>query len=206
VLPIVFGPQFRISTLGLSLLAFSAYFRIARGEPFGSLLLMSQRTKRLAIGNLSNIFALVLSAVLMFYVRYVESALAGRALGEIISFGVTLFLTRNLMRGAERDLKISVLLGALVITSASFLTFETSVGLHSWPTMFALAGYAIVFLCWAVLAARPFFDIRLTGGESVSPDTEGAPPSEPKTADASSRQDVIDSEVEDDRADTAQFW
>jgi O-antigen/teichoic acid export membrane protein len=206
VLPIVFGPKFQISTLGLSLLAFNAYFRIARGEPFGSLLLMSQRTKRLAIGNISNILALALSAVLMFYARYVESALAGRALGEVISYGVTLFLTRKLMLGAEKDLQISVLLGALVMASASFLTFETPVGLQSWPTLIALAGYAIVFLCWGLLAARPFFDLRQTGGESLSPGAEGAPPSDPETADASLQQDLIDSQIEDESADKAQLW
>ncbi|WP_294541057.1 oligosaccharide flippase family protein [uncultured Rhodoblastus sp.] len=172
VLPIVFGPKFQISILGLSLLAFSAYFRIARGEPFGSLLLMSQRTKRLAIGNLSNIFALVLSAILLYYARYVESALAGRALGEVVSFGVTLFLTRNLMRGAEKDLQFSVLLGFLVISSASLLTFVTTVGLNGQPTMEALADYAIVFACWAALAARPFFNVMAPRGQSATPNSE----------------------------------
>lgn len=200
LLPIVFGPQFRISTLGLSLLAFSAFFRIVRGEPFSSLLLLTQRTKRLAIGNLSNIFALVLSAVLMYYARYVESALAGRALGELVSFGVTLLITRQLIRGAEKDLQISILLGCLVLVPASFLTLSSSVGQHLQPTLIALGGFAAVFSIWAVLAVRPFY-----GALSPVPE-ESAPPEARKAEAPTSQGDQNISLSEEESADSPQFW
>jgi O-antigen/teichoic acid export membrane protein len=207
VVPIVFGPKFQVSTLGLSLLAFSAFFRIARGEPFGSLLLMSQRTKRMAISNLSSIVALFLSALLMYFLQYVESALAGRALGEMLSFGVTVYVSRKLILGAEKDVQTSILWGSLLVASASFTIFVSPVGAEFLPTLIALGGYAVVFGCWTVLAVRPFFNVlRPVPAESATPDSEGASPAERKTEAPFSQADLDNSLLETDRTGSAQTW
>ena len=155
VVPLVFGAQFRISTLGLSLLAVGAFLRIARGEPFGSLLLLAQRTKRLAVSSLSVMIALLFAFGLMLYDRRVEAALTGRALGELLSLGVTLYLTRNVMRGAASDYGLSFLLGVLSVAFAIAAIFLTPAGEKWLPSLFALGVYAILFVAWGLTALRP---------------------------------------------------
>jgi O-antigen/teichoic acid export membrane protein len=207
VVPVFFGAKFHLSTLGLSLLAFSTFLRIARSEPFGSLLLMSQRTKRMAIINLSTAVALIFSGLLMYFARYIESALAGRALGELLGLGVTLYLTRKLMRGAKMDQRNSVLFGLLVIGSASLLTFTSPVGNHLQPTLIALCGYAIVFCCWALVAARPFSGVlRAAREESATANSEGEPPLGGNVATPSPIDDNQRLLLEADSAESTKLW
>ena len=87
----------------LVLLAFSAFFRLVRGDPFSSLLLQTSRTKRLALGSWSTIGALVCAGALMYAFRTIESAMLGRLLGETLALAVTVYLARNLYRTALVD-------------------------------------------------------------------------------------------------------
>ena len=61
VTPLVFGARFAIGRMEISLLALAAFVKIIRVEPFTSLLLLQQRTKRLAASNLAALSALAFS-------------------------------------------------------------------------------------------------------------------------------------------------
>ena len=63
VTPLVFGARFAIGRMEISLLALAAFVKIIRVEPFTSLLLLQQRTKRLAASNLAALSALAFSFV-----------------------------------------------------------------------------------------------------------------------------------------------
>jgi O-antigen/teichoic acid export membrane protein len=101
--PLVFGARFTLSAQGLALLCAAAFLRIARAEPFTSLLLLEGRTKQAALGNLSALVALLASSALMLARPSVESALAGRALGEALALAVTYALARPLLGKASSD-------------------------------------------------------------------------------------------------------
>jgi O-antigen/teichoic acid export membrane protein len=155
VVPLVFGPQFRVSQFAMSVLALGAFLRIARAEPFNSLLLLAQHTKKIAMGSLSVLGGLVFGLALMYYYRTIEAALIGRALGEALNLGVMLFMTRKLLHGASADYYTSFAMALVLVVSASLFVFLTPVGLALTPSLLALAGYAVVFVLWGVLALLP---------------------------------------------------
>jgi O-antigen/teichoic acid export membrane protein len=103
LIALVFGPRFVLPPLALTLLCASALPRIARAEPFTSLLLLDQRTRQAALGNLSALAALVLSGALMLARPCAESALVGRVIGEALALAITFRLTRPLLGAAARD-------------------------------------------------------------------------------------------------------
>jgi O-antigen/teichoic acid export membrane protein len=136
---LVFGPRFVLPPLGLALLCAAALLRIARAEPFTSLLLLDRRTKEAALGNLSAMGALLVSAGLMLATPSVGSALVGRALGEAIALVVTFSLTRRMLGTAAADY-----LKALAFACA--LTLVASLPMFGGPTALVCAALAAAAL------------------------------------------------------------
>jgi O-antigen/teichoic acid export membrane protein len=155
VVPLVFGPQFRVSQYAVSLLAVGAFLRIARAEPFNSLLLLAQHTKKIALGSLSVVGGLVFGFILMYYHRSIDAALMGRALGEALNLGVMLVMTRKLLQGAGPDYYMSFATALVLVLTASLLVFLTPVGEALAPSLLAVAGYAVLFAGWGFLALLP---------------------------------------------------
>ena len=148
VVPIVFGKRFLVSQDAAIILAFLAYVRIVRAEPFGSLLLLKGRTKRLALVNLFVALGLLISAALMFYFPTIESAMAARFLGEFFGLLSVIYLTRNLLRGSLGKLGTAVLLGAAVVISVGCLVHFTSVGETISTSLAALFAYGLILAVW----------------------------------------------------------
>jgi O-antigen/teichoic acid export membrane protein len=115
--PALFGARFVLSKQGLALVAVAALLRIARAEPFTALLLLDQRTRRVAAGNLASLAALAFAAGLMAARPSVESALAGRCLGEALALGLTFLLSRRLLGAAAEDYLWSLALAGGFIAS-----------------------------------------------------------------------------------------
>jgi len=156
---LAFGARFVPTPEVLALLSAAAMLRIARAEPFTSLLLLEQRTRLVALGNLATLLALLLSAALMLARPQVESALIGRLCGEALALAVTFKLARPLLGTAAHDS-----LRALAL--ACGLTLAACLPLGSSTTACAL-------VCAAL--AGGFFARALFGG-GASPLRAGAPP------------------------------
>ncbi|MCW2285588.1 O-antigen/teichoic acid export membrane protein [Rhodoblastus acidophilus] len=136
---LAFGPRFVLPSLGLALLCAAALLRIARAEPFTSLLLLDRRTKEAALGNLSAWAGLLVSAGLMLAHPGVESALFGRALGEAIALSVTFSLTRPMLGAAAADF-------AKALAFACLLTLIASLPVPGAPTALVCAALAAAAL------------------------------------------------------------
>ncbi|MBV9287273.1 MAG: oligosaccharide flippase family protein [Hyphomicrobiales bacterium] len=154
LVPDVFGASFRMSKTLLVLLAFSAFFRLLRGDPFASLLLQTSRTKRLALSSWSTTGALIFAGALMYAFRTIESAMLGRLLGEIVALAVTVYLVRNLYRIALADHALATAFGTAVLGIAAALVFIAPVGTQIFPSLAALALGAASLAGAAALTAR----------------------------------------------------
>jgi O-antigen/teichoic acid export membrane protein len=155
VVPIVFGPRFVISSEALMILAVVAYVRIVRAEPFGSLLLLEGRTRRLALVNICVAVGVVLGAGLMVYYAEIESALAARLVGETFGLASAIFITRNLLRTSFVRYAGHVLAGLLLVASCCWAVYATSAGAALSTSLVALAGYALIVAIWAGWAVGP---------------------------------------------------
>jgi len=143
LVPLVFGPTFRLSAAAVAILALGCFFRLVRGDPFTSMLMQEGRTRRLAAANLASTTALAFELVLIFAFGTLESVLAGRLLGELAGLGVMLTVTFNEFRPAFREWVESLAFGLAVVCGATLLTFTTTVGEHlaiSAITLLACAG------------------------------------------------------------------
>ena len=154
IVPVVFGDKFRVTSAVLVLLAFGAFFRLTRGDPFSSFLLQTSRTKRLALSSLSTMSALLFAGVLMYHYRTINSAMLGRLLGELAAFAVTLFLVRRLFRIASFDHIVATVLGTATIGVMAVATYVTPIGHSIVPSVAALALSGAALLTLAFLSSR----------------------------------------------------
>ena len=150
----VFGGKFRVSDDLIVLLAFGAFFRIARGDPFTSILLQTSRTKRLAATNLSSIAMLIFIGAIAYYYRTIELAMLGRLLGELAAFAVTLYLMRHIFRTASLDHAVSMGLGTALIGVIAAATYVTPIGHSLIPSVAALALGGATLLALTLLSTR----------------------------------------------------
>jgi PST family polysaccharide transporter len=142
LITLVFGARFVLPPAALALLCASALLRISRAEPFTSLLLLDGRTREAALGNLSAVASLVLSAGLMLARPNIESALIGRLSGEALALVVTFALARPLLGAAAGDYLRALALACALTLSASALAGGLSAGLCA---AFAGAGLLLAF-------------------------------------------------------------
>ena len=150
VTPVVFGAKFVLTGMPLCLLALSAFVRIIRVEPFTTLLLHEQRTKRLAAGNLAVVSGLAFAALLMHSEPTVNSALAGRLLGELISLGVTFYLARVSLAGNIRHFWLSAAFGTVLLSIGCGAVSKSLLGFTLLSGVAALALTSLAILPWGV--------------------------------------------------------
>lgn len=147
-MPVVFGAKFTLTPAATAFLGLAIFARVARGDPFSSMLLHVGRTKRLAVANLSSASALAFELVLLLIFRNFEAAMAGRLCGEIVAMIVTLFVTRDLFRPARADYAKAVTVGAVVLAVAIGLG-PAGVGVHIGPSIAAVLGGLAILVVWA---------------------------------------------------------
>lgn len=154
LVPIVFGASFLMSKTLLVLLAFSAFFRLARGDPFASLLLQTSRTKRLALSSWSTFPTLIFAGLLMHLFGTIESAMWGRLLGEIVALGVTVYLVRNVYRTAFIDHAMATSVGTAILAIVAALVVVSPIGTQPVPSLSALGLGAAALGGAAALSSR----------------------------------------------------
>ncbi len=160
VVPLVFGAKFALSTAGIGLLASGAFIRIARGEPFTTMLMNQGRTRRIAIINLSSSVSLPFEIILILVRPTIEAVLLGRLLGELFSAVVALYLTSDQFRAARHDYLMSVSVGSVGLGCGLLLALTTSVGIRIFPSLAALAVITSALALWTASLTR---DLRRQG-------------------------------------------
>lgn len=145
VVPFVFGSKFALSPIATGILAIGTFVRISRGEPFTTMLMNLGRTRRIAIVNLSSIASLVFAVLLILAYPKIESVLLGRLLGEVVSAGVALYLTRDLFRAARFDYLLATSVCIAGLAGAVLLAVTTSIGVRAVPSvaLLSIAGAAL---------------------------------------------------------------
>jgi O-antigen/teichoic acid export membrane protein len=151
LIALVFGPRFTLPPPDLALLSASVLLRIARAEPFTSLLLLDGRTREAALGNLSAVAALLLSAALMLARPGIDSALVGRLSGEALALVVTFALARPLLGAATGEYLRALALACAAALAASVMTGAASAALCA---AFAGGGLLLAFQRGPVSALR----------------------------------------------------
>ncbi len=159
VVPLVFGQKFVASPLGVCLLGLGAFVRIVRSEPFGSLMLQSGRTKRLALANIIAASAIVYMMALSFYWHSIDAVFAGRLLGDATSFVFTYFTLRRVFGSERRVVSLPVLFGLGLAGIACVAVTSGRAGQVPAPSLFALAAYIGAIGLWSVLILRKFTGI-----------------------------------------------
>ena len=159
LVPLVFGPKFRLSAAAVAILAWVSFFRLVRGDPFTSMLMQAGRTRRLAAANLASTAALAFELVLIFAFGTLESVLAGRLLGELVGLGVMLAVTFKEFRTALREWVESLAFGLTVVSGATLLTFTTTVGEQLTVSAITLLGCAGLCGLSAARRAIPVFRV-----------------------------------------------
>jgi O-antigen/teichoic acid export membrane protein len=170
VVPLVFGHNFVASRWMVVLLAFSAFFRMARGDPGTAILMIEGRTKRLALANLIVGGGLIFAAAFMAFAPTIEAATLGRCLGEVLGLAAMLYLTRSMMKAAIRDNLLTIGLSSVVLCLGGAFVVLGSVGNKIAPSLAFLCLAAAVLGFW-VLRSRP---LMAEAGFSVL--SRGAPP------------------------------
>jgi O-antigen/teichoic acid export membrane protein len=154
VVPLVFGHSFTASRWMIVFLVFTAFFRMARGEPGTAILMIAGRTKRLALANLVVSGGLILSAAFMAFSPTIEAATLGRCLGEALGLAAMLYLTRSMMKAAIRDNLLTIGLSSAVLCLGGAFVVLGSVGNKIAPSLAFLCLAGAVLGCWA-LRSRP---------------------------------------------------
>ncbi len=149
-MPFVFGRKFSISVLTTILLAFSAFFKIIRGNPFTSLLLHHGRTKALAIGNLATFTGLASPTFLVWLYPSVNAVLVGRILGEISGLVIITLISITDFQPGLTPLYVTSSLGVLFIV-LDVVTFSTfNLDYNSKLSLLLPSIYVLTFLAIAV--------------------------------------------------------
>jgi O-antigen/teichoic acid export membrane protein len=121
IVPFVFGTRFVMSDLAALLIALIAFIRIVRIEPQTSLLLNTQKTRELALANLSPLIGLIIATTLVLIHPSIEAVLTGVLVGEIAGLFAMGFVTRDLLKPVIIDYGISVSAMILVVVGAGGL-------------------------------------------------------------------------------------
>ena len=152
---LVFGARFHVSDGAVVILSLFAYVRIARAEPFNSMLLLEGRTRRLALVNLAVAAGLLVSFILVFNFRSQESAFAARLASEAAGAASAIYLTRKLLQGGYSQMASAYLIGLAIVGSAGFITYSGWAA-SSWSRSFAsLSAFAVFIGVWAWTTAGP---------------------------------------------------
>lgn len=123
--PVVFGARFLVPDLTVFLISLIAFVRIVRGEPMTSVLLNKQRTRALAVANLSPALGLIAATLLVVTYRTIDSVLAGILVGEFTGVAVLLFTTRDLFRPAFLDYVLSSVASISIVVCVGLLALFT---------------------------------------------------------------------------------
>jgi O-antigen/teichoic acid export membrane protein len=115
IVPLIFGARYAISDPLPLLVGLVAFLRIARTEPHTSLLLQTQKTRKLAIASLSPGIGLLCATVLVLLHPSIESVLMGAIIGESIGLGVIFFMTRKILASAAAGYIVSVFAALAVV-------------------------------------------------------------------------------------------
>jgi O-antigen/teichoic acid export membrane protein len=153
VVPLVFGRNFVLTPLTTAILAFGAFLRLARGEPFTTMLMNQARTRRIALINLASTSALVFAVILVFFHPAIDSVLLAKLLGEVASFAAALYLTAEAFRRARGDYLVSMLIGTVALACAAVLSMTTDVGTRLLPSVAVLLALSGALLLWAWIAS-----------------------------------------------------
>jgi O-antigen/teichoic acid export membrane protein len=180
VTPLVFGRQFILSIFSVIMLSASTFIRIARIEPFTSILLQEGRTKRLAVGNLSAVSGLGFEWVLIVLYGNMEAALAGRVLGDLVSAIVVFWLTRQVARAAWLDYAKSASFAASVMAFSAAIMAIANPASGLGTSAIVLSALLMLITAWtakfspSLLRAAAFDRLAPTsspipGGPTVRP-------------------------------------
>lgn len=150
VTPLVFGSRFALGRMEVSLLALAAFVRIIRVEPFASLLLLQQRTKRLAASSMAVLSSLAFAFLFIELRPTIDAAMAGRLMGEAAALGVTIALTRAQLAGAWENYGSAATLGFLVVAAACVGLSFSPPRLELLSGGLALAAGACVVVPWGL--------------------------------------------------------
>jgi O-antigen/teichoic acid export membrane protein len=121
IVPLVFGARFMMSDLAVLLIALIAFVRIVRAEPHISLLLNTQKTRELAVANLSPAVGLLVGIALVLLSPSIESALAGVLMGELVGLMMIVVMTRRLLKLVIVDYLTFVLVVITIVMTAGWL-------------------------------------------------------------------------------------
>jgi len=176
VVPLVFGPKFRVSHSEMILLGAAAFVRLVRTEPFTALMLNLGRTRRLAPSSVLASSSLAYMVLFSFFDRSLTAVLAARLLGELTSAGVAFVMGRSVAEGGRVIFSFSTLFGALCVGAAGVASMALERTGASWALLLAAsAAYAIVMLLWAALDLRHRMT-RLRAAMASGPKPESARP------------------------------
>jgi O-antigen/teichoic acid export membrane protein len=151
VLPLAFGPRFMTSNVVVFLVAFIAFVRIVRTEPHTSLLLNTQKTRELALANLSPVIGLVIATTLVMVHPSIEAVLLGVLVGELFGLIAMLIVTRDLLKSAIFDYVISALAMMVVVAGAGALALSSPNGENILIRVAIAGGSCILILAGAFI-------------------------------------------------------
>jgi O-antigen/teichoic acid export membrane protein len=163
---IAFGPRFVVSNWVLVMLSLGAFFKIARSEPFTSLLLHEMRTGTLALTNLSTFSGLGVGLGLTMACRTLLAPLVGRLTGEIIGLWTALLLTRRTFRAARTDFLMSFAAALALVSMAGVTLLITSFDSLPVLRLAAFSAFAFAIAAAAGLLLPTLFRL---GYSSVRP-------------------------------------
>jgi O-antigen/teichoic acid export membrane protein len=151
VMPLVFGSHFTLSMSSVRLLAFVAFFRVARIEPFTALLLHVSQTRRIAVANLASSSALLFEVALIMLFGTFESVIAGK----LAALAIVIYLTLGSFRPARRDFILALSVSGAILSIVVGLTYAIPVGTQLAPSALTLVACLALFAIWATHFAPP---------------------------------------------------
>jgi len=156
-IPLVFGSRFIVSNLAVLVIASTAFFRIVRLEPHTSLLLNAQKTRALALSNLSSLIGLIAATILILIYPSIEGALIGVLIGEFVGLSFAVSATKELLKSAIVDYAISVSAVMIVVAGSAALVFLTHSSDNILIRIAISGGACILILAGACIFLPKFY-------------------------------------------------
>ena len=166
-MPLLFGKQFTLPLSSISLLALAAFIRLARFDPFTSMLLVEGRTRRLALINLSSATALVFEFVLIKIFRTFDAVLLGRLMGELTALAMVVYVTRAAFRPALADFTLAMSLGATAVLATIGFAFAAPIDMQLAASMVASVVCVALIVAWVAYFAPPLVRAGFSGAAKV---------------------------------------
>ncbi|RBP10565.1 O-antigen/teichoic acid export membrane protein [Roseiarcus fermentans] len=155
VVTLVFGAKFHADPMAMGLLGAAAFTRLARTEPFTSVMLNASRTKRLAASNILTSSALAYMVGASFLDRSINGLLGARLAGELTSWVVTFFMARRAPEGGRFAFTLSTLVALLFFGLACLGSYALGSARDSLlPSLAATVVFVIAVLAWGVVDLR----------------------------------------------------